>query len=334
MAKLTQALIAEKLDISQSSVSLTLANPATKRVAKGTKEKIFTFIKENDPSFLVGKNISGSICYLSQKTHEVNKSGLFARLLTGAEAEARDSGLDLVFKLWETQDDLKNIFENGDFSGIICCGGKSEKDIRYLQQFSPVVVLNDIIDPLICSMVSIDNHGGIRMAVKHCYEMGHRNIAYAHLSQYCALGHSLERLGGYYEAHHMLGLTVSNEFIFHPDGLVDKDFHKKAIRKIMDMPDRPTAIICFNDWLAIALMKEALKEGLKLPEDLSFIGFDNSEIGRDWLPALTTVHQKREDMGRAAVALLCRKIKEGKEVIPEKVLCEAGLIIRDSVAKI
>jgi DNA-binding LacI/PurR family transcriptional regulator len=334
MAKVTQTKIAKELGISQSTISLVLANPATRRVSDKTRTRIFEYIRKIDPSFTLTHRPAGDICYLTPANGYTNAS-LYTRLLDGAEAEAKAQGLNLLFKRWQTPADFPDIFSNSTIAGIIHCGETSEEVIRQLQQFAPTVLLNHTFESLICNMVTIDNHGAIRQAIRHCYNMGHRRIGYVTNQKLCHAGHFLDRLGGYYEAMHTLGLPIHADDLFEFDGTGHKTSGPVGIiRQLMNMKNRPTALVCANDNIAIALMKEAASAGLKLPEDLSITGFDNTETGREWQPALTTIHQRREDMGRAAVALLTRKIKNEGDDIPEKILCAAELIVRKSVAKI
>ncbi|NLE28460.1 MAG: LacI family transcriptional regulator [Phycisphaerae bacterium] len=334
MGCLTQAKIAKELDISQSTVSIVLANPMTKRVSDETRQRIFDYINKIDPSFKPKKRNIGDICYLTPATSCVSAT-LYTRLLDGAEAEAKEQGLNLIFKRWETMDDFTDLFADSNISGIIHCGETTQEAIKCLQCFAPTVLLNYTFENMICNMVTIDNHGAIRQAMRHCFTMGHRQIGFVNYQQHYSQGHFLDRLGGYYEGLYSLDLPIKPEYVMAVDFQSDPEPFgpEKVIDQLLNMPDRPTAMICVNDEIAISIMKAAVQAGLTLPDDLSVTGFDYTEMGRQWRPALTTIHQKREDMGRAAVALLTRKIKEGRNDIPEKVLCEAELIVRESVAK-
>jgi DNA-binding LacI/PurR family transcriptional regulator len=336
MANVTQMMIAKELGISQSTISLVLANPMTKRVSEKTRNSIFEYIEKIDPTYKFKRRPVGDICYLTPANGYPNAT-LYTRLLDGAETEAKAQGLNLLFKRWQTIDDFPGIFSNSTIAGIIHCGETSEKVIQQLQRFAPTVLLNHTFENMICNMVTIDNHGAIRQAVKHCYNMGHRRIGYVTNHLHCKAGHFLDRLGGYYEAIHMLGLPVHTDYIFefnppHSDNS-NAAIIIQQIKK-MNIKDRPTALVCANDNMAIDIMKHAVTAGLNVPKDLSVTGFDNIETASQWQPSLTTIHQKREDMGRAAVALLTRKIKGEGEDIPEKIFCTAELIVRESVAKI
>jgi DNA-binding LacI/PurR family transcriptional regulator len=334
MVKLTQTRIAKELGISQSTISLVMANPLTKRVSTETRDRIFDYIDNIDPSFRPKRHTVGDICYLAHTSNNIT-GHFYTRLLDGAEAEAKEQGVNLIFKRWQKQSDFESLFADSNISGIIHTGAASEEDLLLLQRFAPTVLLNYTFDNFICNMVTIDNHGGIRQAVTHFYEKGHRNIAYLTYNLQKWSGHFIERLGGYYEGMYSLGLPIREGYV---DG-ISNNYHKTVeaedvVDRFMALEVPPTAVVCGNDAIAIALLKAASSRGLNLPEQMSVIGFDNSEVGQQWRPELTSIHQKREDMGRAAVALLTRKIKEGRSDIPEKVLCEAELIIRQSVADI
>jgi DNA-binding LacI/PurR family transcriptional regulator len=334
MGSLTQAQIAKDLDISQSTVSLVMANPSTKRVSDETRNRIFDYIHRVDPLFKPKRRNIGDICYLTPADCCVN-AWIYTRLLDGAEAEAKEQGVNLIFKRWQKVEDFNELFAGSNIAGIIHCGETTQEAIRKLQRFAPTVLLNYTFESMICNMVTIDNHGAIRQAMRHCYDMGHRRIGFANYQTNCPPGHFLDRLGGYYEAVYTLGLPVRPDYVAGFEQIDSDSLEiKKYIHQLLGMPDRPTALVCANDGIAIAIMKAAAAAGLKLPEDLSVTGFDNTETSREWRPALTTIHQKREDMGRAAVALLARKIMGNGTDIPEKVLCETELIVRESVARV
>jgi DNA-binding LacI/PurR family transcriptional regulator len=335
VSDLTQAQIAKDLDISQSTVSLVMANPTTKRVSDETRNRIFDYIHRVDPSFKPRRRNIGDICFLTPSASFDSTSIYYTRLLDGVEAEAKELGLNLIFKRWQSREDFPEIFAKSNIAGIIHCGETTEEVIRQLQRFGPTVLLNYTFESMICNMVTIDNHGAIRQAMRHCYNMGHRRIGFVNNQLRCSPGHFLDRLGGYYEAIYTLGLPIRPDYVMGFDQQGAESLgEEKFIHQLLNMQDHPTALVCANDGIAISIMKAAVSVGLKLPEDLSVTGFDNMETSREWRPALTTIHQKREDMGRAAVALLTRKIMGNGSDIPEKVLCETELIVRESVARI
>jgi len=105
------------------------------------------------------------------------------------------------------------------------------------------------------------------------------------------------------------------------------------MKKILEKKEIPDGIFCHNDLVAIGAMKAIKEKGLKIPEDIEVIGFDNIPEGKFYDPSLTTVDQLIEKTGKEIVKLLLRKI-ENPEKEPEMIIFEPELIIRDSTKNI
>jgi DNA-binding LacI/PurR family transcriptional regulator len=104
-------------------------------------------------------------------------------------------------------------------------------------------------------------------------------------------------------------------------------------RLLLDRPDRPTAVLCFSDAVALGVVDTARDLGLSVPEDLSVVGFDDSPAARQFRPALTTVRQDVEEKGRAAAAALIaamRAVADGQPVPAGHLLIPTELVVRDS----
>jgi len=107
----------------------------------------------------------------------------------------------------------------------------------------------------------------------------------------------------------------------------------KAAARLLDAADRPTAIFAFNDNTAIGALRVARERGIRVPEDLSIVGFDDSEQSAIVTPALTTVRQPLAEMGRMAVSLLVR-ILDGQRLEAVHIELKTRLIIRQSTARV
>jgi LacI family transcriptional regulator len=105
----------------------------------------------------------------------------------------------------------------------------------------------------------------------------------------------------------------------------------RAAARLLDGPDPPSAIFAFNDNLAVGAMRAARERGLRLPEDLSVVGFDDSDLAPFVSPALTTVRLPLGEMGRMAVSLLSR-LTDGRTVEALRVELAARLVVRESTA--
>jgi LacI family transcriptional regulator len=175
--------------------------------------------------------------------------------------------------------------------------------------------------------VSAANASGARSATQHLLSLGHRRIAaILGVPEWTA---SVERLNGYRAALASAGVLAEPEFV------VDSDFSleggEAAADALLGLPHRPTAIFAFNDNMAIGTLRAARKRGLRVPEDLSVVGFDDSEESAIVTPALTTVRQPLAEMGRMAASLLLRLL-ENQPLEALNIELATRLVVRDSTA--
>ena len=193
----------------------------------------------------------------------------------------------------------------------------------------PLVLLDAESDDTTTSSVVPDEFGAAVTAVNHLADAGHRRIGYvANEDDILA---SRGRLRGFRTAMAARGLAVDDSLILtaHPDA----QGGRAVATRILDRPDRPTALFCFNDRMAMGAYQAAALLGLSVPSDLSIVGVDNLEIiAAELLPGLTTVALPHYEMGRWAIDRLHRQIageESGKAVHAQ---LECPLIERDSVA--
>ncbi|PWB97692.1 LacI family transcriptional regulator [Salinibacterium hongtaonis] len=172
--------------------------------------------------------------------------------------------------------------------------------------------------------VSVDDAPGIRAAVDHLVDLGHRRIA--HVAGSSGMLHAARRSMAFSEALTLHGLR--------PDLVVEADFTAqggaKATRDLLALEHPPTAIVYANDPMALAGMGVAQRLGLRVPEDLSVTGFDGGEAGRHNFPALTTVVTSVQEWGGASARALLSLIA-GLDVADSE-LDPARLVVRESTA--
>ncbi|MBO0344225.1 LacI family DNA-binding transcriptional regulator [Roseibium sp. CAU 1637] len=148
--------------------------------------------------------------------------------------------------------------------------------------------------------VRSDNLEGARLAVQHLHELGHRKIAHITGPQDNVLTHA--RREGMLEERARLGLPARDEWIVRGDFSLESG--QDAGARILAMEDRPTAVFCCSDQVAFGLISALHAGGLRVPEDISVIGFDDIELSAFYVPALTTIRQNRRQLGQAAAQLL------------------------------
>jgi LacI family transcriptional regulator len=191
-----------------------------------------------------------------------------------------------------------------------------------------------IVDPRVAldegiPAVSAANASGAREATEHLLSLGHRRIgAITGPQQYLA---SSERLNGFHGAMSGAGLQPD------PALIVESSFGIEggaiAARRLLDEADPPTAIFAFNDNTAIGALRVARERGLRVPDDLSVVGFDDSEQSAIVSPSLTTVRQPLAEMGRMAVSLLLRLL-DNQRLEALHIELKTRLIVRESTGRV
>ncbi|MFG1694236.1 LacI family DNA-binding transcriptional regulator [Nonomuraea sp. NPDC049309] len=169
-------------------------------------------------------------------------------------------------------------------------------------------------------------HGGLT-ATRHLLDLGHRRIGI--ITGPDSTLSSRARLDGYRTALDMAGLPVDPELIGRGDFLIEGGLAEA--RRMLSLPDRPTAIFATNDGQAIGTYHAAHQLGLRIPDDLSVIGFDDLPSVRWAIPPLTTIRQPLTDMAAAATSMLLT-LAQGERLAQSRVELATELIVRESTA--
>lgn len=202
------------------------------------------------------------------------------------------------FQLSEKYDTY--LLRNG-FSGAFLLGfALHDEWFKQLDRTTmPTVLFDNYVkkNPNVC-YVGTDNYEGIDAAVDHLYALGHRNIAFLNGSLHSMV--SEQRQEAYYMSMHARGLEVRSELTAY--GYYVADSAKYHVPAFLDAG--ATAIICGNDLIASGVINECRIRGLRVPEDISVVGFDDLPISSLLEPPLTTVHQERNELGKCAYSVL------------------------------
>jgi LacI family transcriptional regulator len=175
--------------------------------------------------------------------------------------------------------------------------------------------------------VSAAHFAGARQVTAHLVELGHTRLGViAGPREWLA---SDARMGGHAAACADGGILPDAELVRYVEPTTEQGYH--AAGQLLDLADRPTALVAFNDKAAVGAMQAAAERGLRIPADLSIAGFDDIDLSRATSPLLTTVRQPLQEMGRMAVSLLTRLL-DRHEVEALHVELATELIIRGSTA--
>lgn len=192
----------------------------------------------------------------------------------------------------------------------------------------PIVLVNNQHPGEFVHSVMIANLEGSREAARHLIELGHRRIAY--LGDQFGYQSDTERFEGYREALEAAGIPLQPELAVHGDGKPEEA--NSAMGKLLALAEPPTAVCCYNDMSALGAMQAIHQHGLRVPEDISLVGFDDLFIASYTQPPLTTVRQPMRKMGLLAMESLFQLMSgEGTEI---RIKVQPELIVRGSTGRV
>ena len=260
----------------------------------------------------------------------------FGEILNGIEESAQAGGYSL-FIAASQHDPIKErqivqtMMEQRTDGVIICSSSFSPEHGRQLLTYGfPVVVVNHQGSESFNYSIYHDDVDGSSQITRHLISLGHQRIAYLGNSQSGTT--TQDRLRGFLDAMVNANLEVPESYIHHVEG-GDPILGQESVAYFSKLTPRPTAIVCFNDMLAIGVLKGCQAAGLRVPEDVSVTGFDNITYSAFTTPCLTTFDQPKFSIGQEAAQLLLDLLQAEDGIIPDmpnvKIL-QGKLLVRES----
>ncbi|KUP94994.1 LacI family DNA-binding transcriptional regulator [Tritonibacter horizontis] len=323
--------VAAEAGVSTATVSRTLSKPSV--VAEATREAVLAAVERtgyriNATASNLRRQRTGSVIALVPNL----ANPFFSQILAGINSVLHPVGYGLLVA--DTQagpnldDRLSGYLQSGMADGLILFDGTLPVEPLTTPGRPPVILACEWMDDDLPS-VRTENARGASLAVTHLLEMGHRHIG--HITGPKGNVLSQTRLSGYVETLSLHQHEQRDDWIF--DGDFSMDSGAAAAQKWLQLKDRPTALFCASDEMAIGFMGAVQHQGIRVPEDVSLVGFDNIEVVGHLSPALTTIRQRRTQIGEQAARLLLDMIEAGTLTGVSEII-EVELICRDSVARI
>lgn len=256
----------------------------------------------------------------------------FAEIVRSVEDHCFASGYTLI--LCNTDDEplrqgvyLKVLAEKR-VDGLIIISTGEDSDLQDLLQglTTPTVLLDREVTHVHCDLVETANVQGGQMATEHLVALGHQRIAC--IGGPAELSPSAQRIQGWRNALAAAALEAK-DLLWHSDFSSQGGFN--AMQEILQSGHQPSAVFVCNDLMGIGALSAAHEAGLRIPQDLSVIGFDDIELARFTSPPLTTIVQPKQRIGRLAVDMLLERIQGGR-LDTKQVLLQPELIVRASTA--
>ena len=326
--------IAEKLNFSISTVSRALKDHP--RISDETKEKVLKIALDMnyDPNRGGSVLISTSIKVIGVIVPRI-RYHLYATAISGMEDYAESKGYNIMICQSNESIDREKKLINGLMAGRVAgliVSLSSETDTfdhfqKLVDRKFPIVFFNRECSNVQTDRVIIDNFQAAYEATEHLINTGCKKIAY--LGGPIAVQISNNRMEGYIQALKDHNLTVEERLIQHCQ--FNKESALNAARKLVYQPKPPEGVLTYSDQIALSMMTACKERGLKIPQDISIIGFNDEPVNELLDPPLTSVDQPGYEMGRSATELLMAQIeKKEKYKQPVKRILNSNLIIRKS----
>lgn len=330
--------VARVAGVSTATVSRALSSPDV--VSAKTRDSVLAAVKQtgyrvNKAARNLRTRRSGAILALVPNLG----NPFFSEILQGMERACAQSDYNLLItdtsEKPPTAATLEGYFRDGQADGLIILDGSIDSAELVELQKTPLAyptifacewnAENDF------SSVRSDNINGIFQAVKHLVELGHTSIGHLSGPKNNVLG--TEREAGFHAACAHFEIPQDETFMFNGDFTLDAG--RKAAEHLLQLDVRPTGIVCASDQLAFGLISTLSANGVRVPQDMSVIGFDDVEMAEFFTPPLTTVRQDRDSLGQTAALLLLEKLKSRNPSVESTITSiPVELVTRSSAAPV
>ena len=256
----------------------------------------------------------------------------FSEVMKGIDEIARQNGYHILVSSSHSDkkeiESMLKVMRSGRVDGLIIMSPHLDSTSLndYLTDDLPVVLLNCSISEKANESIIIDNFNGANQMVRHLIKHGHKRIAIIKGEENNF--DAEERLKGYRSALYDAGIELNPKLEL--PGNFNEESGYTAMKKILNLKPRPTAVFASNDAMAIGAISAIQNKGLRIPEDIAICGFDDVPIAKYLKPSLSSVHVPIYDLGTNAALKLFRFIKNENNIQEEKIVLQTTLIVRES----
>lgn len=335
-AKPTLATVARQAGVSTPTVSKVVNG--REDVAPATRARILAALEQAGYQSPLQRRAAGETGTVVEVVIDVLDSAYMVEVLNGVLQFAAGADVEILVSVTgaapmgqrSPERRAQRMLDEGRAGMIVVTSAFSEAQLHaFRRRHIPVVVIDPLNAPS-ADVVSVGatNWAGGKAATEHLLELGHRRIAYIGGIQGAECNQA--RLHGYMAALMARGVPIDPQYII-SGGRFRRESGITGLRALLKLDRRPTAIFAGSDSIALGVISEAGHHAINIPEDLSLVGFDGTKQGEESTPALTSVAQPLEEMGRAALRALLRQAR-GEVPDSHRVELATHVIVRDSTA--
>lgn len=260
------------------------------------------------------------VSFVTSRLPDLPANPFYSHVLHGVEAACRDGEIVLSIAGLRPSDRAAEIVRRHEADALICVGYFEPKLLERIAGIGlPVVLIDHFQDGF--ASVNIDNFGGAQLAMRHLIASGRRRIAFISGPAHYSVG---QRLRGFRQTLFEAGVPADPALEVQQLPVSQREGTVAAIEQLLALPKTPDAIFTWNDECALFAMRTCLELGLRVPEDIAIVGFDDIDAAAHNHPTLTTVRVDKELLGRRGLDVLLERRFDAADVIPVE------LIVRES----
>jgi LacI family transcriptional regulator len=333
-------MLAEHLQLSQTTISLVLNNsPSAKSIPQDTRQRVFEAAEKLNyrPNYFarsLRQSKSMSVGVLAPDLSE----GYFTRVMSGVVEELTLAKYFYFTACHDWQPELMEEYPRmlveRAVDGFLLLNTTAQIEVPV-----PVVALSAHGSEPGVTHIVLDHLRAAEMALAHLYELGHRRIAFMRGPK--AIPDSEFRWEGIVQAAQSLGLEIDESLVTRIDSgswsektgshPMSPEIGYLPMKALLESRSQFTAIFCFNDIAAIGAIRALAEAGMRVPEDVSVVGFDDIQSAAFCTPSLTTIRQPLNEMGKTGARILLERIANPENVeLTAEVIMQPELVVRES----
>lgn len=326
--------VASKANVSISTVSKVINEKG--HINDKTKQRIYEAIKELDYKPSVTLSVQKAMKTIGLIIPDVSNP-FMAEVTRAVEDSGRKKGLNIMICSTDNDPDKEeeyiNMLQQKYLDGIIVATGlQNTKAVqKVMKDDIPVVVLTRDVPRLFANAVTVDDFLGGYQAGEHLAELGHTDVKM--IVEDVNVPSIKQRLEGFKEALHVADISFEKEDAYYCSHSLEES--QKLGIDLLSSGEGPTAVFASTDIIAVGVLQAAKALGIRVPEELSVIGFDNSIIAQISNPQLTTIAQPAQKMGEQVIELFQQLLSEKNEETEgsvQRISLAPKLIQRESTA--
>ena len=331
-SKLTLAAVAAEVGVSAPTVSKVVNGRGD--VAEATRARVMAALQRTGYKSPLQRK-SAPVHRAVEVVFDSLNSAYGVEILNGLMEQAAASDMEVILSITGRQAAsalgpearAQRMVDEGRAGMIVVTSAFGSAQLEaFNRRHIPIVVI-DPLNPPPADVFSVgaSNWAGGKAAASHLLELGHRKIA--SIGGPSAAECSQARLHGYMAALMAAGITVDDEYVsagpFKPENGV------RGMKALLALENPPTAIFAASDSIALGILAEARRQNVRIPEDMSLVGFDGTPQAEESVPPLTSVSQPLQEMGRSSLSFILRQMR-GEDIDSRRVELATHLVVRES----